>query len=205
MFFAGKEAGTADYVLGVVFGPIPVLIVVVGWVVVDFLLQKKNTQLPQSIMNSLNPLTLILGVTCLGIFFGWLLGRRSESWSAAFDSLTTALVAFGALCIAPFFFYGAWHQFGAKSRLQTIELPVCPGFGHAVGAQGGRAPRCIWRFEALDDSASILEFYVTACTQAGWKVDRRKNGLLLSKPGFTISLWTEHHGNDEQIVIKKLP
>ena len=156
-------------------------------------------------MDSVNPMTLILGVTCLGAFFGWLVGRRSESLSETFDSLPTAIVAFGALCIAPFFFYGAWHQFGAKARLQSVDLPVCPGFGHAVGAQGGREPRCIWRFEALDDSPHILDFYEAACTKAGWKVERKKNGLLLSKPGLKIALWAEGQGAAEQIVIQKLP
>jgi len=118
-------------------------------------------------MDSLNPMTIILGVTCLGAFFGWLVGRRSESLSETFDSLPTALVAFGA--------------------------------------QGGRAPRLIWRFEALDDSPHILEFYETTCTKAGWKVERRKNGLLLSMPGLSVALWSEPHGNAEQIIIPKLP
>ena len=156
-------------------------------------------------MDSLNPTTLILGISCLGIFLGWVLARRSDSLSEAFDSLTTAIVAFGALCMAPFFFYGAWHQFGAKARLQTIDLPLCPAFGHAVGAQGGRAPRYIWRFETTDDSPHILDFYNGACRKAGWKVEGKKNGLLLTKPGLNVALWAEPHGAAEQIIIQKLP
>ena len=152
-------------------------------------------------MDSLNPITLILGVTCLGAFVGWLVGRRNKSLSETFDSLPTAIVAFGALCMAPFFFYGAWHQFGAKARLQSVDLPVSPAFDHAVGAQGGREPRCIWRFEALGDSTHIMEFYETACTKAGWKVERKKNCLLLTKPGPLVRVAR----NAEQIIIQKLP
>lgn len=156
-------------------------------------------------MDSLNTATLFVGATCLGIFIGWLIGRRTDSLSEAFDSLTTALVAFGALLIAPFFFYAAWHQFGAKARLQQEYLPVSPALGHAVGAQGGRAPRYIWRFEVRDESKHILEFYETAAPKAGWKVERKKNGLLLTKPGQNVALWAEPHGSTEQIVIQKLP
>ena len=154
-------------------------------------------------MDSLNPTVLIYGVTCLGLFVFWLLGRKAESLEDAFNSLPTALVAMGALCAAPFFFYLAWHQIGAKARLQQENLPVCAALGHAVGAQGGRAPRGIWRFAAHNKPETILAYYETAAAKAGWKLERKKNGLLLNKPGTQLAIWAERHGDEEQIVIQK--
>lgn len=154
-------------------------------------------------MDSLNPTVLIYGVTCLGFFVVWLLGRKAESLEDAFNSLPAALVALGALCASPFFFYMAWHQVGAKSRLQQEQLPVCASLGHAVGAQGGRAPRGIWRFEAREESGRIIAYYETAAPGAGWKLEKKKNGILLAKPGRQLAIWAEKHGEGEQIVIQK--
>ena len=156
-------------------------------------------------MDSVNFTALFIGITCAGVFVAWLLGRQSESLAGAFDSLPTALVVFGALCAAPFFFYGTWQQYGAKTRLQQENLPVCASLGHAVGAQGGRAPRGIWRFEALDEPERILDFYATVCPKTGWQVVKKKNGLLLSKPGLSFALWTEKQGAEEQIIFQKSP
>jgi hypothetical protein len=147
---------------------------------------------------------LIFGVSCLGFFVIWLLGRQVESLSDAFDSLPAALVAFGALCASPVFFYIAWHQIGAKVRLAQEHLPVCAAFGHVVGAQGGRAPRGIWRFEALDEAGNILAYYEAAAPAAGWKIEKKKNGLLLSKTGASLALWSEKKGDQEQVIVQKL-
>lgn len=154
-------------------------------------------------MDSLDPTVLLYGVACLGCFVVWLLGRKTETLEDAFDSLPAALVAMGALCASPFFFYLAWHQIGAKSRLQQEQLPVCAALGHAVGAQGGRAPRGIWRFEAREDSGAILAYYEAAAPGAGWKPEKKKNGLLLTRPGRQLAIWAERHGDEGQIVIQK--
>ena len=154
-------------------------------------------------MDSLDPRVLLYGVACLGFFLFWLLGRKNETLEDTFNSLPAALVALGALCASPFFFYMAWHQIGAKSRLQQEQLPVCAALGHAVGAQGGRAPRGIWRFAAHDKPESILAYYETAAAKAGWKLERKKNGLLLNKTGTQLAIWAERHGDEEQIVIQK--
>jgi hypothetical protein len=156
-------------------------------------------------MDSLDPSVLLLGVTCLGFFVAWLVGRKVESLEGAFDSLPAALVAMGALCMAPVFFYMGWQQFEAKSRLQRENLPVCAALGHAVGAQGGRAPRGIWRFEALDDAQSILAYYGAAAVQSGWKLEKRSNGLRLDKSGAHFAIWAERTGDKEQIIIQKTP
>ncbi len=155
-------------------------------------------------MSSLNPSVLLYGVCCLVFFFLWLLGRRVETFEDAFDSLPAAGVAFGALLIAPFFFYYGWQQFGAKDRLEKLGLPACPAFGHAVGAQGGREPRAIWRFEAPDDPKPVLAYYQEAATRHGWKIDRRKNGLLLEKDGMQVALWHEPHDGQTQFVIQRI-
>jgi len=154
-------------------------------------------------MDSLDPFVLVVGVTCLGFFVFWLLGRKTETLEDTFNSLPTALVAMGALCATPLFFYMAWHQIGAKARLQQENLPVCAALGHAVGAQGGRAPRGIWRFEALEESGKVLAYYETAAPGAGWKLEKKKNGILLTKPGRQLAIWAEKHGEGEQIVIQK--
>lgn len=154
-------------------------------------------------MDSLDPIVLIIGMTCLGFFVIWLLGRQVESLEDAFDSLPAALVAMGALCAAPVFFYMAWQQFGAKSRLQHENLPVCAALGHAVGAQGGRAPRYIWRFEALDDAANILAYYEIAAVKTGWKMEKKPNGIILDKPGTRLAIWAEKNGAKPQIVIQR--
>ena len=156
-------------------------------------------------MDSVDPKVLIFGVTCLAFFLVWLLGRKVESLEDAFDSLPAALVAMGALCAAPVFFYMAWQQVGAKSRLQQEHLPVCAALGHAVGAQGGRAPYGIWRFEALDEPWNILHFYEAAATGDGWKSDRKKNGILLEKAGLRMAIWTERQGDKDQIIFQKNP
>jgi hypothetical protein len=154
-------------------------------------------------MDSLDPKVLIYGVSCLSFFLLWLLGRQVKSLEDAFDSLPAALVAMGALLMSPVFFYIAWHQIGAKSRLAQEGLPVSAALGHAVGAQGGHAPRGIWRFEALDDARDILAYYESAGSTAGWKLERKKNGLLMSKPGSSMAIWLEKQGDREQIVIQK--
>ncbi|SDR76813.1 hypothetical protein [Opitutus sp. GAS368] len=154
-------------------------------------------------MDSLDPKMLIYGVACLGFFATWLLGRQVETLENAFDSLPAALVAFGALLMSPFFFYYAWQQVGAKARLVQEHLPVCEALGHAVGAQGGRPPRGIWRFEARDDVKNILAYYEAVTTTAGWKVERKKNGVLLTKAGDSAAIWWEPAGDGQQIVIQK--
>lgn len=146
---------------------------------------------------------LVYGVACLLFFIGWLLGRRVDSLGDAFDSLPAAMVALGALLMSPFFFYYAWQQVGAKARLAHENLPVSPALGHVVGAQGGRAPRGIWRFEALDGAQDILAYYETAAVTSGWKAERRKNGLLLTRAGDSAAIWWEPAGERQQIVIQK--
>lgn len=154
-------------------------------------------------MDSLDPKVLIYGATCLGCFVVWLLGTQVESMEDAFKSLTGAIVAFGALCATPVFLYIGWHQIGAKVRLAQENLPVCEALGHAVGAQGGRAPRGLWRFEALADAKGILAYYESAAGAAGWKVERKKNGVLLTKPGLSLAIWSEKSGDKEQVIIQK--
>lgn len=154
-------------------------------------------------MDSLDPTVLIYGVTCLSFFVVWLLGRQVESLEDAFGSLPAALVAMGALLMSPVFFYMAWHQIGAKTRLAQENLPVCESLGHAVGAQGGRPPRSIWRFEVRDDAKNILAYYEAAATTTGWKAERKKNGVLLTKPGLSLAIWAEKSGDKEQVIIQK--
>jgi hypothetical protein len=154
-------------------------------------------------VDSLDPKTLVFGVSCLAFFCAWLVSRRIDSLEDAFDSLPAAGLALAALLVSPFFFYYAWQQVGAKTRLAQENLPVCPALGHVVGAQGGRPPRGIWRFEALDDPKNILAFYETAAATSGWKFERRKNGLLLAKAGDTAAIWWEPAGDHEVIVIQK--
>lgn len=154
-------------------------------------------------MDSLDLKMLIYGGGCLLFFIAWLLGRQVETFEDAFDSLPAAGVAFGALLVSPFFFYYAWQQVGAKTRLAHENLPVCEALGHAVGAQGGRPPRGIWRFEARDDAKNILAYYEAAAATAGWKVERKKNGVLLTRTGDSAAIWWEPAGDAQQIVIQK--
>ncbi len=121
-------------------------------------------------MSSLNPLMPAMGISCLVFFLGWLAGRRVDTLKDAFDSLTGAAVAFGALLISPFFLYASWHQVGAKERLMRENLPVSADLGYAVGAQGGRAPRCVWRFQALADPQTILDSVEVRAGATGWSV-----------------------------------
>ncbi|MBL9215835.1 MAG: hypothetical protein JNG83_10205 [Opitutaceae bacterium] len=151
----------------------------------------------------MDPKTLICGVGCLLFFFGWLLGRRIDTLEDAFDSLPAAGVAMGALLMSPFFFYYAWQQFGAKARLVQENIPVCEALGQAVGAQGGRMPRRVWRFAARDDAQKIIAYYETATAAAGWKLEKRKNGLRLTREGDSAAIWWEPAGEATQIVIQK--
>lgn len=148
-------------------------------------------------------MVLVCGVGCVLFFAGWLLGGRSDTLEAVFDSLPVAGVAFGALLALPFFFYYAWQQAGAKARLSEASLPVCPALGHAVGAQGGRPPRSVWRFATREDPMSIIVYYESAVAAHGWKPERRKNGLLLTKAGDSAAIWWESSGEERQIVIQK--
>lgn len=154
-------------------------------------------------MDSLDPKTLIFGVSCLAFFIVWLLGRRIDTLEDALDSLPAAAVAMGALLMSPFFFYYAWQQVGAKARLAQENIPVCAALGHVVGAQGGRPPRRIWRFEAQDDAKNILAYYETAVAASGWKLEKKQNGLLLTKADDSAAIWWEPAGDAEQIVIQK--
>lgn len=154
-------------------------------------------------MNSVDPKGLAIGVSCLVFFVVWLLGRRVDTLQDAFDRLPAAGLAFAALLVSPFFFYYGWQQYGAKDRLERVGLPVCPAFHHAIGAQGGREPRGIWRFEAPPDPKPVLLFYATAADRLGWKIDRRTNGLMLEKSGVQMAIWTEPHGTEHQVVLQK--
>jgi hypothetical protein len=158
-------------------------------------------------MDSVDPLMPIIGVTCLGIFIGWLIasGTQAESLSNVYASFKVSIVAFGALLASPVFFYMTWQQFGAKARLQSEHLPPCNVLGHAALAQGGRAPRYTWRFEARDDAAKILQYYETECPKSGWTVERKKNGLLFVRPDAKMEIWSEKSGDKEQIVFHKNP
>jgi hypothetical protein len=154
-------------------------------------------------MDSLDPMMLVLGVGSLAFFVAWLLGRGIESTEDAFNSLPAAGLALGALLLSPFFFYYAWQQVGAKARLAREHLPVSPALGHVIGAQGGRPPRGIWRFEAREGAQNILAYYETAAVASGWKSERKKNGLLLTKAGDSAAIWWEPSNEGEQIVIQK--
>jgi len=139
------------------------------------------------------------------LFAGWLIGRRVDTLRDALDSLTSAGLAFGALCAAPVFFYLTWQQAGAKDRLIEARLPVSPDFGRVVGAQGGRAPRNVWRFELGGEPADLFAGYERAAREAGWKVERRPNGLLLTRDGAGYGLWCEQHRDGPQAVIEPHP
>ena len=154
-------------------------------------------------MDSVDPKGLLIGICCFASFVIWLLGRRVDTLGDAFDSLPAAGLAFGALLASPFFFYYSWQQYGAKARLMREGLPVSPAFGHAVGAQGGRPPRGIWRFETLDDPKPILAFYEAAATRLGWEMERKKNGVLLEKSGIQLAVWTEPHGGRQHVILQK--
>jgi hypothetical protein len=99
----------------------------------------------------------------------------------------------------------SWQQLGAKGRLLQAGLPPCAALGHAVGAQGGRPPRGIWRFEALDTPATIIAYYETTVVQSGWKAEKKKNGILLEKAGRRMAIWTERQGDKDQVIFQRLP
>jgi len=154
-------------------------------------------------MASLNPLFPILGVAFLVAFVIWLVWPRSDSLGEAYDSLTNAILPFVLLLAAPVFLYASWHQLGAKERLLGEGLPVSADLGYVVGAQGGRAPRCVWRFKALANPQTILADYETQAQASGWKTERTTPALLLHKPEVTFALWTEKHGDEAEIVFEK--
>jgi len=154
-------------------------------------------------MVSLNPIIPVIGFGCLLLFVAWLIVPREYSWFGAYESLTTAGLAFVTLFAVPMCLYMTWHQVGAKERLIRERVPVSEDLGYAIGAQGGRAPRLIWRFEARAKSQTILAFYERQALAAGWKSERTKEALLLHGPDATFAAWTERHGNDAQIIIQK--
>ncbi len=158
-------------------------------------------------MDSVDPLMPVIGVTCFGVFAGWLLGLvlRPESLSNVYASFKVGIVAIGALLASPVFFYMTWQQFGAKARLAVEHLPPCNALGHAALAQGGRPPRYLWRFEALDTATDIIRYYETECVKSGWTVEKKKNGLLLIRPEGKMGIWSEKSGDNEQIIFQKNP
>jgi hypothetical protein len=156
-------------------------------------------------MDSVNLLLPVLGIVGLLIFAGWILSMGSESLSEAYRSLTFGIVACGALLASPVMFYMTWQQFGAKSRLAAEYIPPCNALGHAELAQGGRPPRAIWRFVANDDAARILSYYEVECAKSGWKVERRRNDLLLTRDSGRFAIWSEKSGDQETIVFQKDP
>ena len=156
-------------------------------------------------MDSVNLLLPVLGVVCLFVFAGWIMTIGNESLSNAYSSLTFGIVACSALLASPVCFYMTWQQYGAKSRLQDEHLPPCNALGHAELAQGGRPPRSVWRFVALDNARDILGYYETECARSGWKVERRKNGLLLTRESTRFAIWSEKSGERETIVFQKDP
>jgi hypothetical protein len=154
-------------------------------------------------MISLNPIIPVIGFGCLIFFAAWVLWERDDSWLGAYQSLTTGLLAFATLLAVPMCLYMTWHQVGAKERLLRERLPVSEDLGYVIGAQGGRAPRLVWRFETRAKPQTILAFYERQALAAGWKSERTKEALLLHGPDATFAAWTERHGDDAQIIIQK--
>lgn len=154
-------------------------------------------------MVSLNPFIPLIGFGCLVFFLAWLLVPREDSLLGAYESLTTAILAFATLFAVPMCLYMTWHQVGAKERLLRERLPVHADLGYALGAQGGRAPRFVWKFQARADPQGILKFYETEAQSAGWKTERTKEALLLHGPEATFAARTERHGDEAQIIIQK--
>lgn len=156
-------------------------------------------------MASVDPWLPLAGLGCLLFFGGWLLGRRAETFQEIFDTFVGAGIAFGALLASPLFFYLTFQQAGAKERLVAARLPVAPDFGLVVGAQGGRAPRNIWRFELTTAPEQLFADYERNAAAAGWKVERRKNGLLLTRDGTAYALWCEAKGDGTEAIIEPHP
>lgn len=154
-------------------------------------------------MVSLNPFIPLIGFGCLVVFVAWLIVPRENSWLGAYDSLTTAIGAFIMLFAVPMCLYMTWHQVGAKERLAREHLPVSADLGYVLGAQGGRPPRSVWRFQARANPQTILAFYETQAQAAGWKSERTKEALLLHGPDATFAAWTERNGDKAQIIIQK--
>lgn len=154
-------------------------------------------------MVSLNPFIPLAGFGCLVVFLAWLIVPREDSWSGAYDSLKTAMGIFVLLLAVPVCLYVTWHQVGAKERLLREHLPVSADLGYVLGAQGGRPPRLVWRFQARADPQAILAFYETEAKAAGWKSERTKEALLLHGPEATFAAWTERHGDKAEIIIQK--
>lgn len=156
-------------------------------------------------MDSVNLMLPAAGVFCLLIFAGWILTIGNDSLAQSFATLKVGIVACGALLAAPVCFYMTWQQFGAKARLQAEHIPPCHALGWAEFAQGGRAPRYVWRFVALDESTNIFRYYETECAKSGWKVERRKNGMLLTRDGARFAIWAEKSNDKQNIIFQKNP
>lgn len=156
-------------------------------------------------MISLNLMIPVIGFGCLVFFAAWLIWPREDSLWGAYDSLTTGILAFVTLLAVPMCIYMTWHQVGAKERLMHERLPVSADLGYVIGAQGGRAPRFIWRFKARVAPEVILKQYETLGPATGWKIERRKNGLLLQKPEAVFAVWIDRQNDEPEIVFEKRP
>ncbi len=107
------------------------------------------------------------------------------------------------LC-APIFVYQGYHQFNASARLSEVGLPRPPDALHAMGAQGGRAPRYIWRYAIKNVTDNTVSEYALEARRAGWVATREKGKpLQLQRSNSRYSVFLDDFGNETHLIIQK--
>lgn len=124
--------------------------------------------------------------------------RRIKFWMIAPGAMI------GLLCL-PVLLYEVYHQVGAHSRLVAFGLPDSNYFSYCAGAQGGRAPRFVWRFSLRTVPSELVEKYSARACEDGWKADRKSDGsVVLIKGQKRVCVSVEQFGDERHFVIEKI-
>ena len=152
-------------------------------------------------MADINPWMIGVPIVIVVLVAAWMASFSFSSVSRQLDFWSAAPAALISIVCIPLCAYCAFQQWGARDRLRHWGLPVSPEFRHCEGAQGGRAPRHVWRFSLESGAADPLSTYARQAEGSGWSVSFAKNrAATLSKNGVRFSVSRDR----ESMVIQKL-